>query len=77
MTEHAAMVQCCSSNAQERAWKAGRSNSLRLLVGMGTALVTIQRNEEHHRLALLDERSVIARELHDSLAQSFPISRFR
>ena len=37
---------------------------------VGTALATIQRNEEHHRLALLDERSVIARELHDSLAQS-------
>ena len=37
---------------------------------LGTALATSQRNEERHRLALLDERSVIARELHDSLAQS-------
>ncbi len=37
---------------------------------VGTALATTQRNEERHRLALLDERSVIARELHDSLAQS-------
>ncbi len=37
---------------------------------IGTALATTQRNEERHRLALLDERSVIARELHDSLAQS-------
>lgn len=37
---------------------------------VGAALATSQRNEEQHRLALLDERSVIARELHDSLAQS-------
>lgn len=37
---------------------------------IGNALATTQRNEERHRLALLDERSVIARELHDSLAQS-------
>lgn len=37
---------------------------------IGSALATTRRNEERHRLALLDERSVIARELHDSLAQS-------
>lgn len=37
---------------------------------IGAALASSQRNEEQHRLALLDERSVIARELHDSLAQS-------
>ncbi len=37
---------------------------------VGAALAATQRNEERHRLALLDERSVIARELHDSLAQS-------
>ena len=37
---------------------------------VGTALASTQRNEERHRLALLDERSAIARELHDSLAQS-------
>lgn len=37
---------------------------------VGAALTSSQRNEERHRLALLDERSVIARELHDSLAQS-------
>ena len=37
---------------------------------IGAALAARQRNEERHRLALLDERSVIARELHDSLAQS-------
>lgn len=37
---------------------------------IGAALATSRRAEERHRLALLEERSVIARELHDSLAQS-------
>lgn len=37
---------------------------------IGTALAATRQNEERHRLALLDERSVIARELHDSLAQA-------
>jgi two-component system nitrate/nitrite sensor histidine kinase NarX len=37
---------------------------------IGTALATARRAEERHRLALFEERSVIARELHDSLAQS-------
>jgi hypothetical protein len=44
---------------------------------MGTALVTIQRNEEHHRLALLDERSVIAGNSTTPWPNPFPISRFR
>lgn len=37
---------------------------------IGAALAGAQRKEEHHRLALFEERSIIARELHDSLAQS-------
>ncbi|MGL6039953.1 MAG: HAMP domain-containing protein [Deefgea sp.] len=37
---------------------------------IGTALANAKRKKEQHRLALHDERSVIARELHDSLAQS-------
>ena len=37
---------------------------------IGAALAMAQRDEERHRLALFEERSVIARELHDSLAQS-------
>ncbi len=37
---------------------------------IGTALANSKRKQEQHRLALHDERSVIARELHDSLAQS-------
>jgi two-component system nitrate/nitrite sensor histidine kinase NarX len=37
---------------------------------VGTAIAAARRDEERHRIALLDERSVIARELHDSLAQS-------
>lgn len=47
---------------------------LELLENVGrhiaTALAQVRRKEEQHRLALLEERSVIARELHDSLAQS-------
>lgn len=37
---------------------------------IGAALAMAQRSEERHRLALFEERSVMARELHDSLAQS-------
>jgi two-component system nitrate/nitrite sensor histidine kinase NarX len=34
------------------------------------ALLNMRRAEEKHRMAVLEERSVIARELHDSIAQS-------
>jgi two-component system nitrate/nitrite sensor histidine kinase NarX len=37
---------------------------------LGVALSTVIRSHEAQRVALLDERSAIARELHDSLAQS-------
>ena len=37
---------------------------------IGAALATAKRSDERRRIALMDERSVIARELHDSLAQS-------
>lgn len=37
---------------------------------IGAALAAARRHEERHRLALFEERSVMARELHDSLAQS-------
>ena len=37
---------------------------------IGSAIGTAQRAEQSHRLALLEERAAIARELHDSLAQS-------
>ncbi|MCK6390044.1 MAG: histidine kinase, partial [Azonexus sp.] len=37
---------------------------------ISNALANMRRNEEKHRLAVLEERSVIARELHDSIAQS-------
>ena len=37
---------------------------------VSNALSTMRRTEEKHRLAVLEERSVIARELHDSIAQS-------
>jgi len=37
---------------------------------IGAALATAKRTDERRRIALMEERSVIARELHDSLAQS-------
>ena len=37
---------------------------------VATALANTRRAEERHRLAVFEERSVIARELHDSIAQS-------
>ncbi|MEW6415636.1 MAG: HAMP domain-containing protein [Pseudomonadota bacterium] len=37
---------------------------------IGIAIGTAQRTEQSHRLSLLEERAAIARELHDSLAQS-------
>lgn len=37
---------------------------------LATSLSLAQQREQQHRLALMDERAVIARELHDSLAQS-------
>lgn len=37
---------------------------------VSNALINMRRVEEKHRLAVLEERSVIARELHDSIAQS-------
>lgn len=37
---------------------------------IGSALASMEHNQQERRVALLEERSVIARELHDSLAQS-------
>lgn len=37
---------------------------------ISNALINMRRTEDKHRLAVMEERSVIARELHDSIAQS-------
>lgn len=37
---------------------------------IGVTIASEQRSEQHRRISLLEERAVIARELHDSLAQS-------
>lgn len=42
-----------------------------------TALVNARKHEEGYRLALFEERSTIARELHDSIAQSLAFSRIQ
>ncbi len=50
------------------------NDKVRILETVGhhisNALINMRRAEEKHRLAVLEERSVIARELHDSIAQS-------
>lgn len=54
---------------------------LRVLEAIGSnlsmALSKIQHQEELHRIAVLEERSVIARELHDSIAQSLSYLRIQ
>lgn len=49
-------------------WEAGMIQALADLVGMALSLE--RQRERDHRLVLLDERTIIARELHDSLAQA-------
>jgi two-component system nitrate/nitrite sensor histidine kinase NarX len=44
---------------------------------VGAALAAAERREEHQRLSLLEERSAIARELHDSLAQSLSYTKIQ
>lgn len=44
---------------------------------VSNALINMRRTEEKHRLAVLEERTVIARELHDSIAQSLSYLRIQ
>jgi two-component system nitrate/nitrite sensor histidine kinase NarX len=44
---------------------------------VGSALGAAARHEEQNRLALLEERSAIARELHDSIAQSLAYTKIQ
>lgn len=44
---------------------------------VSNALANMRRTEEKHRLAVLEERSAIARELHDSIAQSLSYLRIQ
>jgi two-component system nitrate/nitrite sensor histidine kinase NarX len=44
---------------------------------LGAALSAAEARDEHRRLALLEERSAIARELHDSLAQSLSYTKIQ
>jgi two-component system nitrate/nitrite sensor histidine kinase NarX len=44
---------------------------------VSNALLNMRRTEQKHRLAVLEERSVIARELHDSIAQSLSYLRIQ
>jgi two-component system nitrate/nitrite sensor histidine kinase NarX len=51
-----------------QAWESALIQALANLIG--TALSLEHQREQEHRLLLLDERTIIARELHDSLAQA-------
>jgi len=44
---------------------------------VGAALGAAARHEEGHKLAVLEERSIIARELHDSIAQSLAYTKIQ
>ena len=44
---------------------------------IGTAIGTARKSEQSRRLSLLEERAVIARELHDSLAQSLSFMKIQ
>jgi len=56
------------SGAQVEEWKMKLLESIGHHIG--AAFATAKRSDERRGIALLEERSVIARELHDSLAQS-------
>lgn len=64
-----------NSNSLVPEWK------IRVLEAIGSnlsmALSKMQHQEELHRIAVLEERSVIARELHDSIAQSLSYLRIQ
>lgn len=51
-----------------QAWETALIQALANLIG--TALSLERRREQEHRLLLFEERAIIARELHDSLAQA-------
>lgn len=55
-------------DAQLEPWKVELLEAIGRQIG--TALAGMERNQQERRVALLEERTVIARELHDSLAQS-------
>jgi two-component system nitrate/nitrite sensor histidine kinase NarX len=44
---------------------------------IGAALAAAERRDEHRRLGVLEERAAIARELHDSLAQSLAYTKIQ
>lgn len=55
-----------------------RTGFIRMLAGLvGRAVATSMRRQDDRRLAVLEERSTIARELHDSIAQTLSFSRIQ
>ncbi len=56
------------ANTQAEHWQLQLLEALSHHIGV--TIASEQRSEQHRRVSLLEERAVIARELHDSLAQS-------
>ena len=62
-------------DAEPEDWQTGFGEALAQTIGRGIERST--RQSDDRRLAVLEERSTIARELHDSIAQSLSYSRDR
>lgn len=62
-------------NAQMEEWQSQLLEALSHHISV--TIAAEQRSEQHRRVALLEERAVIARELHDSLAQSLAYMRIQ
>jgi two-component system, NarL family, nitrate/nitrite sensor histidine kinase NarX len=67
-TPYGVMLLRLSPGVELEEWKLKLLESIGHHIG--AALATAKRSDERRRIALMEERSVIARELHDSLAQS-------
>ncbi len=67
-TPHGVMLIRLPAGTEIEAWKTKLLESIGHHIG--AALAAAKRSDERRRIALMEERSVIARELHDSLAQS-------
>jgi two-component system nitrate/nitrite sensor histidine kinase NarX len=62
-------------DAEPEDWQTGFGEALAQTIGRGIERST--RQSDDRRLAVLEERSTIARELHDSIAQSLSYSRIQ
>lgn len=68
----------CACIGDERALRQGEAELIQALADLiGSALLLNRQREQDNQLLLLDERNTIARELHDSLAQSLSFMKLQ